>query len=798
MSKFKIEIQISILTIIIGIVVVTIGYFSYKSLSQIVYSIQQGTRPDNKLSIIKEIAFDLTSVENAVRIYSLTNNNDDLEVFYALEDDISENFEMLHNLKEVNKFELALIDSLSKLSQEKLDLWNQILVINLSAKSMFPAFSKLYSNLDEPKMDTIPTIAGNEAFSQKNTNSRNAGMDTSFADPSVERKEIKKNIQRLELEIYRNNKRKNVKESQLIEKNVVVSAKITQLISEAEKGEATRILEKADEADRLAKATYKRLGIYTISAVLLLFIALFVLFNYLRKARAAQRALADARKKAEALAKAKEQFAANVSHELRTPVNAIFGLSEQVLQKKLDKDTSEMVSVIFNSAGHLRNIVNDTLDFSKILSKNIILESVYFSPEKILEEVYSLFKHETANKGITLNYAWHGDKPDILIGDPLRLKQIIINLAGNAIKFTENGKVEMMVNGKKKGNNNFELEIKVIDTGIGIEENKLGMVFDEYVQIENQTGKKYSGTGLGLSIVKKLVDLQGGKIEIESLPGIGTKVTVNIVYREGKPEEAEKPINFIPEIPESFRQLSVLIADDEDYNRFLLRSILQKWGVKFKEVKNGNEAEKVACNEHFDIILMDINMPEKNGIEAAKSIVLCDPETKIIAVTAANDELDREACFNAGMKGFVFKPYAEEDLFEMMDVLIKKELKNNLSVNGKQKIDISVLRHLSGNDDKFLDEMIHLFIKSAETGVSGIEKAIKVENWNEVFENAHKMAAPVKHIGAMQLYEKIKTLEKMAKGSAKVESVVPVFQEIKIEIKELNIILKSVLTELKV
>jgi len=798
MSKFKIEIQISILTIIIGIVVVTIGYFSYKSLSQIVYSIQQGTHPDNKLSIIKEIAFDLTSVENAVRLYSLTNNNDDLEVFYALEDNISENFEKLRDLKVEDKFVLAQIDSLSKLSQEKLDLWNQILVINLSAKSMFPAFSKLYSNLDEPKLDTIPTIAGNEVFSQKNTDNRNGRIDTSFADPTVERKEIKKDIQRLEWEIYKNNKRKNVKESQLIEKNVVLNAKITQLISDAEKGEATRIIVKATEADRLAKATYKRLGIYTISAVLLLFIALFVLFNYLRKARAAQRALADARKKAEALANAKEQFAANVSHELRTPVNAIFGLSEQVLQKKLDKDTLEMVSVIFNSAGHLRNIVNDTLDFSKILSKNIILESVYFSPDKIFEEVYSLFKHETANKGIILNYEWHGDKPALLIGDPLRLKQIIINLAGNAIKFTEKGKVEILVYGKKKGNNNFELEIKVIDTGIGIEENKLGMVFDQYVQIENQMGKKYSGTGLGLSIVKKLVELQGGKIKLESSPGHGTKVTVNIVYREGKPADVEKTLNLIPEIPESFGQLSVLIADDEDYNRFLLKSILQKWGVQFKEVQNGNEAEKVACNEHFDIILMDINMPEKNGIEAAKSIVQCDPETTIIAVTAANDQLDREACFEAGMKGFVFKPYAEEELFDMINSLIKKELKNNLSVNGKQNVDINLLRHLSGNDDKFLDEMIHLFIKSAESGISGIEKAIKEEQWDEVFENAHKMAAPVKHIGARQLYEKIKILEKMTKQSATVETVSPVFQEIKNEIKELNILLHSVLEELKV
>ncbi len=790
MSKLKIEFQITVLIIIIGIVVVTIGYFSYKSLSQIVQSIQQGTRPDNKIYIIKDIASDLMALENTVRLYGLTKKYDELDIFYTLEDNIAQSFKKLSNLENQDEYEKAHIDSFLKLSQEKVDLWNDILTIHLSAKSIFPAFSKIYSNLDELKKDTVSVDTSGTRLVQADTDSAKTVADTVISEPSIETKTIRKKIQKLELEIYRNNKQKNVKESRLFERNVIIGERINQVISEVENREANDLLEKAAEADRLAEVTYRRLAVYTFSAVLLLLIALFVLFNYLKKSRATQRALADARKKAETLAHAKEQFAANVSHELRTPVNAIYGLTEQVLQKKLDNETSEMVSVIFKSADHLRNIVNDTLDFSKIQSGNIVFASEYFSPAEIFEEIYALVKHDASNKGVSLNIHWEGEIPEILIGDSLRLKQIMFNLVGNAIKFTERGEVTVIVKGVKHSDQNFELEIQVNDTGIGIDEKNLRIIFDEYVQIENHAGKKHSGTGLGLSIVKKLVELQGGKIKLESKPGAGTKVKLNIFYIIGEGTMVEKVKNAVTEIPELFKQLSILIADDEEYNRFLLKSILQKWGIHFLEAKNGNEVVRFACNEHFDVILMDINMPEMNGIEATKTILKCDADVKIIAVTAAADELDQQACFKAGMKGILIKPYSEKDLFDTIGALLREQMKENRSASFSQAIDISELRHLAGGDDKFMDEMIRLFIKSMETGISEIETAVNKDNLNVIAEVAHRMAAPVKHIGAKNLYENIKLLEKLAQQNVTVEAVSKVFQEIKDEIEEFNTTLK--------
>ena len=368
MSKFRIEILITVLTIIIGIVVVTIGYFSYQSLSKIIDYIKQGVHPNNKIFVIKEIDSDLSALENTVRLYALTNNYEVLEVYYSYEDNISHNLKVLNSLKMENQYDLMLIDSISKLSQHKLDLWNEVLSIYLSKKGIFPAFSKLYSNLDEIEPDTISVDAQKIVLAENVTDSLKRSIDTAFVEPLIERKEVKKKIQKLEWEIYKNSKKKNVRETQLIEDNVVFSKRITGLISQAETREQNALLQKTSEADRLARITYKRLTEFTVSAILLLLVALFVLYNYLRKARAAQRAFADARENAESLAHAKEQFAANVSHELRTPVNAIYGLTEQVLQKKLDSKVFEMVSIIFKSAGHLKNIINDTLDFSKIQS----------------------------------------------------------------------------------------------------------------------------------------------------------------------------------------------------------------------------------------------------------------------------------------------------------------------------------------------------------------------------------------------------------------------------------------------
>jgi signal transduction histidine kinase/CheY-like chemotaxis protein len=549
---------------------------------------------------------------------------------------------------------------------------------------------------------------------------------------------------------------------------------------------------KTEEADRLAKTTYEWLALYTLAAVLLLLAAIFVLFNYLKKARIYQKALTEASKKAEKLAMAKEQFAANVSHELRTPVNAIYGLTEQLMQKNINRETKQMISAIFKSASHLKNIVNDTLDFTKIQANKIRFESVSFSPSELFEDVFTLQKYEAEFKGISVYFYWEGEKPETLVGDPLRLKQILINLISNAIKFTEQGEVRITVECTKTSNKIYKLDIQISDTGIGMKKSDIAQIFDEYVQIENTTGKKYSGTGLGLSIVKKLVELQNGTIEVESKPEKGTKVTVTLSYEKG--EKALKKLAAAETliIPETFKNLNVLIADDEEYNRFLIKSIFQKWGIQYTEVKSGNEAIEEALHQKFELVLMDLNMPGIGGIEAAKIITANNSEIKIIATTAVNEQSDKQACINAGMKGYLLKPFSEKDLFDAIYSALQLEAKHSPDEIPKQ-IKLDELMHLANGDMKFLEEMIRLFIKSSEAGIANIENAITNENHEMVFENAHKMAAPAKHIGAKDLYNNIKKLEYLAKQNVDWKLIFTDFQQIKKELNELNQLLTSYL-----
>jgi len=794
MSKFKIEIQITVVAFIIGAAVVTSGYFAYKSLSKIVWSIYQERLPDNRLFLIKDINADLTALENNVRLYILTNSKKDLKHYGTLQKQISIKIQSLGEISGKNSGDESLTDSIRNLSIEKLELWRGVLSLHQLAKEDQPAFSEIYSKLDEQKMDTITVETEKKGILRKIFGGEKVTVDTTFVERSIERDSLKQDIQKLETKIAEKGRKINVLESRLIEKNMVIGEKINALIAEAEKRESDNLMERTNEADRLAALTYKRLAAFTVTSVILLFVALFVLFNFLKKSRIYERVLKDAKQEAEKLARAKEQFAANVSHELRTPVNAIYGLTGQVLQKTLDTETREMVTIMSRSASHLKHIINDTLDFSKIQAHKLKLETIDFAPSEVFEEVISLQKYEAAKKGISLGFTWEGEKPDALAGDPLRLKQILINLISNAIKFTEEGEVVLNVKTARISNQTFDVEMRVTDTGIGMSKENQKIIFDEFVQAENQTGKKYSGTGLGLAIVKKLVELQGGKITVKSEPGKGTELTVNVEYPEGKKDNISKKEWEIPSIPETLKQLEVLIADDEEFNRYVLKGILKNWGTSFQEVKNGEEAVKATSLKKFDVILMDLHMPEMNGIEAAKTIIKTHPGITIVAISASNDQVDQHACEDAGMKGFLLKPFSEKDLFDTLIVLVPVENRTILGSN-QPKIDVGELSRMAGGDKIFLREMILLFIKSMDTGVENITEAILKKDWKSVFENAHKMAAPCKHITATHLYNNIKRLEKLAQQAEKPEMITPAFQEIKIESVEINAFLKLYLED---
>ncbi len=799
MSKFKIEIQITLLSLIIGAAVVTSGYFAYKSLSNIVYSIHQEATPDYQLFLVKDLAADLTSLENNARLYILTNRKGDLKPYQTLQKKIISKIENLNHFEAENESDIQITDSLTSLAFQKIELWQKILSLHQSMQNVdTTSFTQIYSKLEEEKLDTIRTETEKKGLLRKIFGGKKTIVDTTIVKRELEPEVIKEQIQNLESEIkeiQEKGQEKNILESKLIAENMVLVNKINGLITLAETNENDKLMEKTNQADRLAELTYKRLAGFTITAVLLLLVVLFVLFNYLRKMREYQRALKQAKMEAENLAVAKEKFAANVSHELRTPVNAIYGLTEQLYQKTFDEHTKELVSVLSKSAIHLKNVINDTLDFSKIQANKLKLEKTDFSPLATFKEVIALQKFEAEKKNNTLDFIWTGEQPDAVIGDPLRLKQILINLIGNAIKFTQNGRITLRVETYKAKNDIYKFNIRVTDTGIGITQENLKIIFDEYVQAENNDGVKYQGTGLGLSIVKKLVELHGGTISVESAPAEGTTIQIEIPYTEGKSGNIPEHDFEVVTVPELYKKLTFLIADDTDFNRFLLKGILKKWGANFDEVTNGHDVVTAALEKDYDIIFMDLRMPGKNGFEASKELLQAKPASHIIAVSASSEEVEKQKCIDAGMKGFLSKPFSENSLLKTLNSIIKIETPAK-KINMTTPVDISDLERLSGGDNAFLREMIELFIKSSESGLESIEKALKFYDWSTIRETTHKMAVPYKHLNAMDLYKKVKEMENLSEKKLNINSIRSLFTEVKDETEEIIKFLNKYLNEI--
>ena len=786
MSKFKIEIQITLIAVIIAAAVVTSGYFAYKSLSKIVYSIHQETGPDYKLFVIKDIAADLAELENSVRLYILTNNRSDLTPCKRLQTQITGKLENLKTIVGQGGDNAALADSVRQLSIEKLELWKGMLSLHQSQKNIKPDFSELYSKLNEQKIDTVEVEVEEEkkGFLRKLFGAKKVTVDTTYVERNVETDEIRQEIENLESEMTKKSQRIKVLESRLIEQNIVLGDKMNKFIAQIEKNETDNLIEKTNQADRLAELTYKRLAAFSAAAVTLLLVVLFMMFNYLRKSRAYQQALKEAKAEAENLARAKEQFASNVSHEMRTPINAIYGLAEQLLQQRTNDAADEQISVIARSASHLKNIINDTLDFSKIQSKKLKIDAIHFSPADVFSEVITLQKNEAEKKGVTLYYSTENDLPDALIGDPMRLKQILINLVSNAIKFTDEGEVTLQVKSMRHING-FLLKMQVSDSGIGIPKENLSHIFDEFVQIDNQSGKKYSGTGLGLAIVKKLVEMQNGKITVTSEPERGTEVTVTIPYAKGLKSKIQETSFVTTKIPSYFQKLSVLVADDEEFNRFLMKAIFQKWGTRYREVTNGTDAIEVASKEHFDLILMDVRMPGKSGMEASKAILEKNPETIIIAVTATNEQFDRDFCIKAGMKGFLLKPFSEKELIEQIRSAMKSKPGKHL-LKTPPKANLQEARRFANGDEAFLKEMTLLFVKTTSSGLKEIQMAAGIQNKETIVEVSHKMAAPCKHFLANDLYKAIKHLEELAGSNSNWNALKSQILLLESEIKDVN------------
>jgi signal transduction histidine kinase/DNA-binding response OmpR family regulator len=481
-----------------------------------------------------------------------------------------------------------------------------------------------------------------------------------------------------------------------------------------------------------------------------------------------------ARLLAEESVKTKADFLANISHELRTPLGAILGFTELLEKTTLSVVQQEYLEAIHTSGNNLLSIINDILDLSKLDAGQFAIESIPFSITEVMHSIEAMFAAKAAGKSVTLTSTTDPALSGYVLGDPMRLTQILTNLVGNAIKFTEQGSIRLHCRLERESAGRIFVIFSVKDTGIGIPEHMADRIFERFTQADTDITRRYGGTGLGLAITRQLVALQGGTISLDTSLGKGTTFYVGLSYpvaaaASGPTEERSL------QLPAYGSAKSILLTEDNYMVRKLTEIMLTQAGFRTVIAEHGGAAVELLRSQPFDLVLMDIQMPVMDGYKATR--IIRDElglSTPIIAMTAHALAGEKELCIQKGMNDYISKPFKEEELLEKITYWLGR------TAPPKGIIDLSFLRQQTYNNKKFILEMIGYFRKHNPEDVAHLEAAIAAAEYDVIYKTTHRLRNTIIFFGLQKIIgPALERMEHLASGNTGLDEIAALFREIK-------------------
>lgn len=763
------------------------GLIGHSSYNRLINSVSVLSKPDAEISRMNHLLINLSDAENHIRVYSLTKKNHYLNAFGDKIDLIKNDLDSLRLSNINNSYSIQLIDSMILLVGERSKKLNAFVRIK-KAKESINYSKKALKNLSDASeysreefessitkriiVDTIkkfekvekPKGFFGKLFGKKKKEPKEVvdrvierqelDIDSSF----ILRQDSLFNNFREELESAR--KREQLarnrlmhEELKLVDENSIILQKIRELLSQLEQQQIHDLEIKVARTKSIARDSITLIAIVIV--VGFIFGVLFILFTLLDLSQSdyLKKQLILAKAKAEKLAKVKEEFLASMSHEIRTPLNALIGFSRQLEKTKMDEDQSKYVEVIENSSNHLLSLVNEILDLAKIEAGKLVIESKSFEPEKLIHDVYDLLSDGAHKKNLNFSWDYQGDSQHLFVSDPFRLKQILLNLGSNAIKFTEKGSVTIKASLEEDAGD-FKLKVRMIDTGIGIAADKLQQVFEDFSQAESFSARKYGGTGLGLSISKRLARLLGGDIVLSSELNRGSEFCLDIPIKRGNLITEESGKKQILVVPEALKQRKILVAEDDEYSSLLMQTIFKRWNVSAYFVDNGMKALECINEGEYDILLTDIHMPEMGGVDLCHHIRKdMNSDLSIIALTANARQVDLDQYIKEGMSAYLLKPFEEEHLLALLCEQLGLEMKFGESENEHPifetsglLFDLSEIEKFTASDETVVNQVLNSFVQASKENLLMLKEAGKQEDFIQIGEIAHRMLSSYRQL----------------------------------------------------